>query len=135
MRARRALVVILGCVAMLLSAFALYRFGPSGRWLPGCIFHRLTGLECPGCGMTRAVHAMLHGDARGAFRFNPLGMVLLPAALLGIGLELAGWVRGRPLAWRFRAGGPWAWCFAALLLGFWVLRNIPAWPFTLLAPP
>lgn len=135
MDARRALVVVLGLGGLLLLAFALYRFGPSAEWLPGCLFHRLTGLECAGCGMTRAVYAALHGHVAEAFRFNPLGMVLLPAALLGIGLELAGWVRGSPLPWRFRAGGRWAWGLAAMLLGFWVLRNVPAWPFTLLAPP
>jgi len=85
--------------------------------------------------MTRAVHAVLHGRLAEAFRFNQVGMVLFPAALLGIGLELIGWVRGEPLPFRFRAGGRWGWGIAITLLVFWVLRNIPVWPCTLLSPP
>jgi hypothetical protein len=116
-------------------ACALFMAGPHASWLPDCFFHRWTGLDCPGCGMTRAAHACLHGRWGEAFRFNPLGMVLLPAAALGIGLELAGWVRGRPLPWRFRIGGRWAWVLLLVILAFWGARNLPFWPFVLLAPP
>ena len=135
MRAGRAWLVAGGLCATLLAGWALYRGGPSAAWLPGCLFHRLTGLECAGCGMTRALHALLHGRVGDAFRHNPLGMVLLPVALLASGLELAGWVRGRPLPCRIRVDGRLAWGLLFLVLGFWVLRNIPLWPFTLLAPP
>jgi hypothetical protein len=116
-------------------AFALYQSGPSASWMPGCLFHRMTGLNCPGCGMTRAAYAVLHGNFGEAFRLNPMGMVLLPAALLGLGLELAGWMRGKPLPFRFRIGGRWAWGVLGMVLVFWVIRNIPEWPFTLLSPP
>ncbi len=85
--------------------------------------------------MTRAAHATLHGRFAEAFRFNPVGMVLFPAALLGIGLEWIAWARGKSLPERFRIGGRWAWGIVGVLLVFWVLRNIPVWPFTLLAPP
>ena len=135
MHARRSLTVVIGLCVMVLLAILLYRFGPSVPWLPGCWFHRVTGLDCPGCGMTRAAHAALYGRWAEAFRFNPLGMLLLPAALVGIGLELAGWLRGKPLPVRFRIGGRWVWGLLVMLLVFWVLRNIPVWPFTLLAPP
>lgn len=135
MRGKRALVVALGGFVIFSVAFYLYRNGPSASMLPGCLFHRMTGLDCPGCGMTRAAHAVLHGRFAEAFRFNPLGMLLFPAALLGLGLEVAGWVRGRPLPVRFRIGGNWAWAVFGLLMAFWVLRNIPVWPLTLLSPP
>jgi hypothetical protein len=135
MRADRVWAVVLGMLVVSLLAFALYRFGPSASFFPGCLFHRLTGLQCPGCGMTRAAYATLHGRLGEAFRFNPVGMVLFPAALVGMGLELIGWVRGKPLPPRFRVGGRWAWGIAGVLLVFWILRNIPVWPFTLLAPP
>lgn len=135
MHGKRALALAFGGLVAALLAFMLYRNGPSGMGLPGCLFHRLTGLECPGCGMTRATHAALHGRIGEAFRFNPVGMVLFPAALLGLGLELAGWVRGKPLPFSFRIGGRWAWGIVGILLVFWILRNIPVWPCTLLAPP
>ncbi|MDY6834005.1 MAG: DUF2752 domain-containing protein [Chloroflexota bacterium] len=38
---------------------------------PGlCIFHHLTGLDCPGCGMTRAFHALSHGNPGEAWTYN-----------------------------------------------------------------
>jgi hypothetical protein len=131
---RRLLIVLCGLALLVFAAFCLRSQGPGAGWLPGCLFHRMTGLDCPGCGMTRAAHATLHGDLAAAFRFNPLGMVLLPLAMIGIGLEIAGWVRGKPLAWAFRLRGRWVWGVAAVVLVFWVARNIPGWPFTLLGP-
>ncbi len=135
MQAKRAAVVGLGLCGAFLLAFVLYRTGPFASWLPGCLFHRFTGLDCPGCGMTRAVHAVLHGRLAEAFRCNPVGMLLFPAALVGLGLELAGWVRGKPLPVGFRLGGRWGWLIAGVVLVFWILRNIPVWPCTLLSPP
>jgi hypothetical protein len=85
--------------------------------------------------MTRAAYATLHGRLDEAFRYNPVGMVLLPVASIGLGIEILGWVRGRPLPFRMTVGKYGAWVLAATILGFWVLRNIPAWPFSLLAPP
>jgi hypothetical protein len=135
MRWDRAWGLMLGVLIAVLLAWLLYQSGPTASWLPGCLFHRWTGFDCPGCGMTRAAHAALHGRLGEALRFNPLGMVLLPAAMVGLGLEWIGWVRGRPLPVRFRIGGYWAWWLLAVLLTFWVLRNVPVWPCTLLAPP
>ena len=85
--------------------------------------------------MTRAAHAMLHGNPGAAFRFNPLGMVLFPMALIGLSVEVIAWVRGKPFAFTPRIGGRWAWVVVFLIMGFWILRNIPVWPCTLLAPP
>lgn len=84
--------------------------------------------------MTRATHALFHGELAAAFRFNPVGLVLLPMALLGVGLELLGWVRGRPMPWRLNVGVKGAWLVAGVVISFWILRNLPWWPFTLLAP-
>ncbi len=102
--------------------------------MPDCVFHRLTGLHCAGCGMTRAAYAALHGNLGEAFRNNPVGMVLLPVASIGVGIEILGWVRGRPMPFRLNVGKYGAWTLVAIIIGFWALRNIPAWPFTLLAP-
>ena len=37
-----------------------------------CPFKALTGLPCPGCGMTRAFLHLIEGDVAGAFHFHPL---------------------------------------------------------------
>lgn len=132
----RALWVALGVLLLAGTAFMLRHAGPNGVWwLPGCSFHQLTGLNCPGCGMTRAAHATLQGRFAEAFRFNPVGMVALPVAGFGLMLEIIGWVRGRPTGFRLNFGPAGTWTIAIIFIGFWVFRNLPWWPFTLLAPP
>ena len=46
---------------------------------PQCPTKMLTGLDCPMCGATRAVHSLLHGDVVGAMDHNLLFVLLLPA--------------------------------------------------------
>ncbi|MCX6878688.1 MAG: DUF2752 domain-containing protein [Verrucomicrobia bacterium] len=134
MRRKRAIAVVLGTLMLGAGVYVLRQHGSEG-WLPGCAWRKLTGLNCPGCGMTRATVAVLHGQLGTAFRCNPLGMVLLPPALVGLALELSGWVRGKPWSSRLRLGASGGWIIAVTVIAFWILRNFPWWPFTLLAPP
>lgn len=48
--------------------------------LPTCIFRRLTGIPCGGCGMTTASILLLKGEIVAAFQTNPLGPLALMAA-------------------------------------------------------
>ena len=43
---------------------------------PFCIFHKLTGIPCPGCGGVRAVRLLLKGDVLQALYTNPLSIIL-----------------------------------------------------------
>jgi len=52
------------------------------RFYPGCPIHLLTGWLCPGCGATRALHALLHGHMVDAWALNPLFTVVFPVAAL-----------------------------------------------------
>ena len=54
---------------------------------PKCPFNWLTGLNCPACGITRMLHALLHGDVVAAFHFN--------AVMLALGVPLAVWLFSR----------------------------------------
>jgi hypothetical protein len=42
-----------------------------------CPFKALTGISCPGCGMTRAMLSIIKGDFYGAFGYNPFSFFLL----------------------------------------------------------
>ena len=64
-----------------------------------CTLRRLTGLACPGCGLTRSLIALAHQDPAAAWQFNPVGCLLfillvfhVPLALLQ---EMLCW-SGRP---------------------------------------
>ena len=68
--------------------------GTSRRLPSVCLFHRLTGLPCPACGLTRSVLYMGHGEPIQAIRMHVLGPALFVFALLQIpyraGLILSG---------------------------------------------
>jgi hypothetical protein len=88
----------------------------------GCPFRMLTGLDCPGCGGTRAAHALVRGDVARALDHNLMTVSLLP--LLAYGwwrwlLERAG--RGV----RLELGHRTASALASAMVAFWVLRNLP----------
>ena len=110
-------------VAVAVGLFVLFYFDPThSSFFPPCPFHLVTGLHCPGCGSLRALHGLLHADLPGALTMNPLLIVSLPfLAILFF----------RP-SWSYR---PWlCWLAFGILLAYWVLRNVPVWPFVLLAP-
>lgn len=41
-----------------------------------CPFRKLTGVPCPGCGMSRAWLAVLHGNFKEAFHYHPLFWII-----------------------------------------------------------
>ena len=81
------LVPVASAAAVFLSAFAvaliLYRFPPDRyAFYPNCPVYTYLHLQCPGCGSTRALAALLHGHLREALHYNALTTVLMPMALL-----------------------------------------------------
>ena len=63
-------------------------FDPSEYiWMPQCVFHRVTGLQCMGCGSQRMVHSLLHGHIREAIQANALIFFSLPFILFLIFVE------------------------------------------------
>lgn len=124
------LVPVVSALAILgWAAWLLRTHGPQGLGLPGCPFHRLTGLDCPGCGLTRATYAGMQGRFAEAFRLNPLGVILLPVAALGLALEVTAWVTQNPGSPRWKLSSKEARALLVLLLVYWVVRNLPWWPF------
>lgn len=118
--------------ALLLGGLALFAAGLE-RLVPPCPLHATTGILCPGCGSGRVARALLAGDLTAAWRANPLVVLALPALAYGLVREaLQAWGVARLPAPRMAAWAGWA--VLALIVAFWVARNIPAWPFELLAP-
>jgi len=113
--------VVVGVVTLLTLVYAFDPSAPTSRFPPG-FFHMLTGLDCPGCGATRGMHALLHGDVVTAWHFNALMFFALPTvALLGI-WEAARFI-GFPLP-ELRAPRHTAWVILVVVVAFGVLRNV-----------
>lgn len=96
-----------------------------------CIFHALTGYWCPSCGITRMLHALVHGDILRALEMNPLAVLLLP-----VGVLAWAWAGGWRPAWTAPAirimAKPLLW--AVVVSAYWIARNLPWPPFQWLAP-
>lgn len=128
MRWKHRISIGLLAAAFLAGVVVLYRITPEKTWwMPPCVFHKFTGLHCPGCGTARGLHKLLHGDLLGALRMNALMVALIPVMAYLL-LTATRPEKGKPLP-------KWLpWTILAATAVFWVARNIPAYPFTLLAP-
>ena len=85
---KRLLRIILiggGLLALLVGYGVFYNL--TGYGIP-CMLHKVTGLECPGCGLTRAIAAVVRLDLTAAFEFNAL-WPLYAAYFLWGGISMA----------------------------------------------
>jgi hypothetical protein len=89
-----------------------------------CPFRLVTGLDCPGCGTLRSIHALLGGDLSRAVDHNLLTVLLVPVLV-------AVWFRWLVSSRSGRAQLPAAPAWfghgvVVVALAFWVARNLPA---------
>ena len=128
---RIALALCAGAAAAV-GALYLYHHDPYSYPLP-CLFYLLTGLYCPGCGAGRACYSLLHLRFKDALSYNPLMTLLIPLICLYIMVRVIDWmitggnhvdgkISVKLLVW-----------ILVLVFIYGALRNIPVFPFTLLA--
>lgn len=115
-------------MTVLACAAVVFFFNPVAYgFYPVCQFHRLTGLNCPGCGATRALYALLHGHPGMALRDNALFVVLFISTAVRSAWFFAMKSSGRPVGQFFPMR--WLWPLLAITAVFAVLRNLPAFSF------
>ena len=75
LRDRKFTVAVAGAVGVQIALVSLS--------LPGweCPFFRVTGIPCPGCGLTRAVILLLKGDLQASLRFHAFAPIVLLTAV------------------------------------------------------
>jgi len=123
----RFAVVVVAITALGMAA-TVYFFNPAAHhFYPVCQFHRLTGWNCPGCGGTRALYALLHGDFSTALRDNALLVAGLAATAARGGWFALNRLRGRPNGDFFLTR--WLLPLLVAMGVFGVLRNLPAFAF------
>jgi hypothetical protein len=88
-----------------------------------CVFHELTGLYCPGCGITRTIVALLDFNLYQAFRYNMLIFAIIPLYIGYVWMKYKG---------NGKYGNAIMWMMVVMALLFGVLRNVPM--FNWLAP-
>ena len=121
-------LTLAGIVAVAGLAAVIFFFNPATHhFYPVCQFHRLTGLNCPGCGMTRSFYALLHGHWTEALRDNALLVIGLAVAVLRGGWF--GWNRLRGRRNGDFISARWLWLLLIVLILFTVLRNLPVLAF------
>jgi hypothetical protein len=133
--ARRAAPICCGGALAGAAAFvATHDPSAAGTRYPGCVFHQMTGLWCPGCGLTRGTYELLHGHLGAALGYN----LFTPVALAVVVVAWLGWLR---MSWGASAIrvphsiGRWLVVTAPVLaLVYTVLRNLPVEPLRALAP-
>jgi hypothetical protein len=111
---------ISAAVLAVAGAWVLYHYPPAtSTFYPHCAFHDMTGLDCPGCGTTRALYQLLHGNVGAAFRLNAM---LFPLMFVGA-CATPSFLRGRVPAFTMK---PWfGWGSFVVIVGWWIGRNVP----------
>ncbi|HEV7798510.1 MAG TPA: DUF2752 domain-containing protein [Pyrinomonadaceae bacterium] len=126
---RRRLTALLVWLTLAVGATYLFIFEPGKTgFFPACPFRTLTGFTCPGCGSTRGLHRLLHGDVVSAFEFNPLMVLSLPFLLYALVRYTTAAVTGRPLKAN-RLNAKYIWVLFVVIISFWIFRNTRLYPF------
>jgi hypothetical protein len=125
----------LGLLAVISGVAAvLYLFSPydSGLYAT-CPFKVLTDLHCPGCGTLRGLHELTLGHLGTAIGLNPLMVLSLPFIAFSIIKYIVAGILGRTERKIF-IPSVFIWSLLGIIILFWILRNLPYFPFTMLAP-
>jgi len=114
--------LLLGIACAVLAVLLFLYPADKYTFWPKCLFYHCTGLYCPGCGNTRALSALLHGNIVESLKKNVLFIPGVMTVILAVVYP------------KITLNRVFAWSLLVIVLLFFILRNIPYYPFTLLAP-
>lgn len=96
-------------------------FQCTGVGIP-CPFHKITGLKCPGCGVSRMIVSILRLDLAAAFKYNPFLFITVPFLIAYLVCSEIKYVlqgSGRMGKWETLL-----YVELVLAIAYWILRNI-----------
>lgn len=103
------------------ASILLLSVAPIGSHGPACLFHWLTGWQCPGCGLTRAFLHLTRGHFFTAIKLNPLSPIVFVIIIFAF-------IFPRVCVERAKKVSSLVWFFSSLaLISFAVFRNIFSW--------
>ena len=116
------------------GAVALFYLNPSEySFFPKCTFYKATGYSCPGCGSTRALFNLTHGNVLEALRLNPGVIALLTISITDYSRYILATKRAEKFHSLF-GNVKLIFSIIGMMLVYGILRNIPWTPFTNLTP-
>ena len=119
-RSRLALTVRAAAPIAFIAA-TLLRYPPDRyNFYPRCPVFLYLHLQCPGCGTTRALAALLHGHLREALHFNALTTLLVPLAIFYCARAL----RQNQIRWP-HTGNKIIYAILTVTILFTIVRNLP----------
>lgn len=120
-KAKAALMILVAILAILAGALVIRLKIDTGDGIK-CMFHEMTGLNCPTCGATRQLETIVTGGSiYQAFRFNVMTFIVFP--ILGLVYMLQAiefFLHNKLLDWLDKV----AIGYVIVALGFGVLRNV-----------
>jgi hypothetical protein len=123
---------MLGLAGTVALCWLYYSFNPQHcSFFPECPFYKLTGFDCPGCGSQRAIYSLLHGELLRAIYLNLLLIISLPFLAIHFAYKLASIIKRKEIRWPVIYHPLTPKIVFVVVISFWILRNIPAYPFSL----
>ena len=114
-------------ITLLVSIIYLYLNKRFSFYIP-CIFHKITHLYCPGCGLTRMILSIFKLNFYQAFRYNPLLFIMMPFIITYEIIYYINWIQDK----NFKISKKIWYTLLIITIIYTILRNINI--FNYLAP-
>lgn len=122
-------LLIIGLIIAILYFF----INPSFAFFPKCPLYATTSIYCPGCGSQRALHDLLHLNIKEVIGHNILFLFGLAVLIYHLTIQFLNKFYGKNIKnYLYHKNTPII--ILVIVIVFWILRNIPIYPFNLLAP-
>lgn len=120
-RIKKVLLIFIGLLVF--SYLYLLINKKTGFYIP-CIFNKITGLRCPGCGITRCIFSLMQFKFKDAFFYNQFVFIFFPFWVLGVIYEVYCYIVSKdPVL--IKNIPKWIWnVLIIILIVFCIARNI-----------
>lgn len=130
---RHYLTRVLFLLILVTGLILVFFFNPEFTFYPPCLFKKMTSLQCPGCGSARACYHLLHGNFLAAIDYNLLLTGFLPLLLMECFSRLFNIKPTTVSKLQVITNHIRPVHVLIVVIVFWVIRNLPFYPFSLLS--